>query len=135
MRNLLVSSFWPPFRLPYLSSRDTSASPSTSTSASQPPLDPSFKRMMVYVFVGSRGGQNRVRIVEMLRSEPSNPNKISEKLNLDYKTVQHHLKMLEQNSVLVASSKGSYGAVYFLTPYFERYFDAIRTMWARFGQS
>ena len=133
MRNLLVSSFWSAFRLSFPSSRETSASPSAP--ASQPPLDPSFKRMMVYVFVGSRGGQNRVRIVEMLRSEPSNPNKISEKLNLDYKTVQHHLKMLEQNSVLVASSKGSYGAVYFLTPYFERYFDAIRTMWARFGQS
>ena len=133
MSNLLVSSFWSPFKLPFLSSRYTSASPSAPTS--QPPLDPSFKRMMVYIFVGSRGGQNRVRIVEMLRSEPSNPNRISEKLNLDYKTIQHHLKMLEQNSVLVASSKGSYGAVYFLTPYFERYFDAIRTMWARFGQS
>ena len=90
---------------------------------------------MVYVFVGSRGGQNRVRIVEMLKGEPSNPNRISEKLNLDYKTVQHHIKMLEQNSVVVASSKGAYGAVYFLTPYFEKHFDAIKTMWARFGQS
>ncbi len=98
-------------------------------------LDPSFKRMMVYIFVGTRGGQNRVKIVEMLKGEPANPNKISEKLGLDYKTVQHHLRLLEQNEVIVASAKGSYGAVYFLTPYFEKYFDSIRAMWARFGQS
>ncbi|MDA4124794.1 MAG: winged helix-turn-helix domain-containing protein [Thaumarchaeota archaeon] len=97
--------------------------------------DPSFRRMMVYVFVGSRGGQNRVKIVEMLKGEPANPNKISEKLGLDYKTVQHHIKLLEQNQVIVASSKGTYGAVYFLTPYFEKYFESIRSMWARFGQS
>ncbi len=98
-------------------------------------LDPSFKRMMVYVFVGTRGGQNRARIVELLRTEPTNPNKISEKLSLDYKTVQHHIKLLVENGVIVASSEGTYGAVYFLTPYFEKFFDSVKSMWARFGQS
>jgi DNA-binding transcriptional ArsR family regulator len=98
-------------------------------------LDPSFKRMMVYVFVGTRGGQNRARIVELIRTEPANPNKISEKLGLDYKTVQHHIRLLEENGVIVASSKGTYGAVYFLTPYFEKFFDSVKSMWARFGQS
>ena len=88
---------------------------------------------MVYVFVGTRGGQNRIRIVELLRAEPANPNRISEKLTLDYKTVQHHIKLLEENGVVVSSSKGAYGAVYFLTPYFEKYFDAVKVMWARFG--
>lgn len=106
-----------------------------ATPPAGPQLDPSFKRMMVYVFVGSRGGQNRARIVELLRAEPSNPNKISEKLGLDYKTVQHHIRMLEQNGVIIASSKGSYGAVFFLTQYFERHFDTLRPMWARFGQN
>ena len=98
-------------------------------------LDPSFKRMMVYVFVGTRGGQNRARIVELLRTEPTNPNKISEKLGLDYKTVQHHIKLLEENGVIVASSKETYGAVYFLTPYFEKFFDSVKSMWVRFGQN
>jgi predicted transcriptional regulator len=91
--------------------------------------------MMVYIFVGSRGGPNRARIVEMLKSDPSNSNKVSEKLNLDYKTVQHHIKMLVENNVLVASSEGAYGAVYFLTPYFEKHFDAVKEMWAGFGQN
>ncbi|MDE1853834.1 MAG: winged helix-turn-helix transcriptional regulator [Thaumarchaeota archaeon] len=91
--------------------------------------------MMVYVFVASRGGHNRARITEMVKGEPSNLNKISEKLGLDYKTVQHHVKVLEDNGILVSSTKGAYGAVYFLTPYFEKYFDAVRVMWAKFGQS
>jgi predicted transcriptional regulator len=90
---------------------------------------------MVYLFIGSRGGQNRVRIVESLKGEPSNSNQLSEKLGLDYKTIQHHLKLLEQNGVIVPSAKGSYGAVFFLTPYFERYFDSVREIWAKFGQS
>lgn len=100
-----------------------------------PTLDPSFKRIMVYVFIASRGGRNRARIADLLRSDPSNLNKISEKLSLDYKTVQHHVKVLEENGVIVPSERGSYGAVYFLTPYFEKYFDLIKEMWARFGQS
>ena len=93
-------------------------------------LDPSFKRIMVYVFVASRGGQNRARIVELLKTKPSNPNRIAERLGLDYKTVQHHIRMLEENGVIVSSSKGTYGAVYFLTPYFERSFEKVREMWA-----
>ena len=106
-----------------------------ASGASPATLDPSFKRLMVYVFIGTRGGQNRVRIVEMLKEEPANHNRISERLSLDYKTVQHHVKLLEENGVIVSSSKGTYGAVYFLTPYFERYFDSVKVMWARFGQS
>jgi len=71
----------------------------------------------------------------MLKGEPANLNRISENLNLDYKTVQHHVKVLEENGVLVSNAKGAYGAVYFLTPYFEKYFEAVKTMWAKFGQS
>lgn len=98
-------------------------------------VDPAFKRVMTYIFLGTRGGYNRVRIVELIREAPLNPNQISEKLSLDYKTVQHHIRLLEENGVIVPNAKGAYGAMYFLTPYAEKHFDAIRGMWARFGQS
>ena len=99
------------------------------------PVDPSFKRTMIYLFMGTRGGRNRVKIVEFVRNSPSNSNKISEQLNLDYKTVQHHLRVLGENGVIVTNDKESYGAIYFLTPYFEKYYDLISRMWAEFGQS
>jgi DNA-binding transcriptional ArsR family regulator len=98
-------------------------------------MDPAFRRIMVYIFVGSRGGYNRVRIVELLRTAPMNPNQISEKLGLDYKTVQHHLRLLEENGVIVPNAKGTYGAMFFLTPYAEKHFDSMKGMWAGFGQS
>ncbi len=99
-------------------------------------LDPAFKRIIIFVFIGSRGGHNRVRIVELLREEPMNPNKISERLALDYKTVQHHLRLLEENGMIVSSSpKGTYGAVYFLSPYADKHLEAMRQMWVRFGKS
>jgi DNA-binding transcriptional ArsR family regulator len=107
--------------------------PGASTPSLQ--IDPSFKRIMVYLFIGTRGGQNRAKIVELLHLEPANSNRVSEKLGLDYKTVQHHVKLLEENGVIVSNAKGTYGAMYFLTPYFERYFDSVRTMWAKIGQS
>ncbi|MDG6899065.1 MAG: winged helix-turn-helix transcriptional regulator [Nitrososphaerota archaeon] len=108
---------------------------SSSGGQPSPTLDPAYKRIMVYVFVASRGAQNRVRIAEMLRSEPSNLNRITQRLGLDYKTVQHHVKVLEDNGVVIPSAKGTYGAVYFLTPYFDKHFDLLKEMWARFGQS
>jgi DNA-binding transcriptional ArsR family regulator len=98
-----------------------------------PFLDPSYKRAMVYLFLGTRGGKNRVKIVELVKDQPSNSNRISEKLDLDYKTVRHHLKVLGDNGVLVSNEKDSYGAVYFLTPYFEKHYDLLRRMWAEFG--
>lgn len=113
--------------LPLLSAiRQAGAKPDGQAPAQ---LEPSFKRMMVYLFVGTRGGRNRAKIVEFLSREPSNLNQVSERLSLDYKTVQHHVKLLEENGVVVPSEKGAYGAVYFLTPYFERNFQAIRSMW------
>ena len=84
---------------------------------------------MVYVFIASRGGHNRARITELLKDEPANLNRISEKLNLDYKTVQHHVKVLVENGVLVSNASGTYGAVYFLSPYFEKFFDLVKAMW------
>jgi len=90
---------------------------------------------MVYVFVGTRGGYNRARIVELLKKEPMNAHRISERLELDYKTVQHHLRLLEENQVIVASSpKAAYGAVYFLTPYIEKNLEVLRQMWLNLGK-
>ncbi|HLQ03843.1 MAG TPA: winged helix-turn-helix domain-containing protein [Nitrososphaerales archaeon] len=98
-------------------------------------IDPSFRRAMVYIFVGTRGGFNRARVVELLGVEPMNAHKISERLKLDYKTVQYHLKLLEENQVIVPSSpKAAYGAVYFLTPYVEKHLGVLRQMWPNLGK-
>jgi DNA-binding transcriptional ArsR family regulator len=97
-------------------------------------VDPAYKRVLMYLLVGSKGGNNRVQMIKLLKDEPMNANKIGERLGLDYKTIQHHLKILQENNVVVTNSAGTYGAMYFLTPYLERNISVLEEIWARFGK-
>ena len=64
-----------------------------------------------YVLTGTRGGKNRVRILRALDERPRNANQLAEDLDLDYKTVRHHLGVLMDNDV-VENSGDEYGAIY-----------------------
>lgn len=74
-----------------------------------------------YVLTGTRGGRNRVRLLEALEERPRNANRLAETLELDYKTVRHHLDVLVKNGI-VRSSGDNYGAVYLPT-------DRVRNHW------
>ena len=64
-----------------------------------------------YVLSGTRGGANRARILRALDTRPRNPNQLAEDLDLDYKTIRHHLDVLRDNNVVKKSGDG-YGSVY-----------------------
>jgi DNA-binding transcriptional ArsR family regulator len=99
-----------------------------------PQIDPAFKRVLMYLLVGSKGGPNRLQMISILKDEPMNANRMGERLGLDYKTVQHHLKILTENNVVVTNASGTYGAMYFLTPYLERHLPVVEEIRARFGR-
>ncbi|QIB75826.1 winged helix-turn-helix transcriptional regulator [Halogeometricum borinquense] len=80
-----------------------------------------MEAVLWYVLTGTRGGANRARILRALDSRPRNANQLAEDLDLDYKTVRHHLDVLMENSV-VQSSGDDYGAVYLPT-------DRARANW------
>jgi DNA-binding transcriptional ArsR family regulator len=67
-----------------------------------------------YVLTGTRGGSNRVRILQTLDDRPRNANQLAEELDLDYKTIRHHLDVLVDNDI-VTKSGDDYGAVYLPT--------------------
>ena len=81
--------------------------------------DTNIKRLMWYIFAGMRGGATRIRILELLAKRPSNMNQIKNELSLDYKTVQHHIKLLQENR-LITSEEKKYGTVYFTSQIFEQ---------------
>ncbi len=79
---------------------------------------PETKKLFWFVFVATRGGMNRIRIISYLRNTPSNTHQLAKEIGLDYKAVQHHLKNLEQNN-LVTKVGNNYGATYFPSILFE----------------
>jgi len=70
------------------------------------------------IFVGSRGGTNRIRIMSALRKRPRNRNQLATELGIDYKNIQHHIKILEENN-LVQKIGNPYGVTYCVSALFE----------------
>lgn len=77
-----------------------------------------------YVLTGTRGGKNRVRLLRALAERPRNANQLAEDLDLDYKTVRHHLDVLMDNGV-VENSGDDYGAVYLPTGQVRQHWDTV----------
>lgn len=73
-------------------------------------------RTLVYLFLGTRGGRTRFAIARTLSVEPLNTNQLAHRLLLDYKTVQHHLRLLESYDIVVSAPPGAYGALHYLAP-------------------
>jgi DNA-binding transcriptional ArsR family regulator len=80
--------------------------------------DPNAKRLLWYVFAGSKGGDNRIKIIDLLKERPYNINQLAEALGLDYKAIQHHIIVLEKNN-LVGKIGEKYGILYFISNYLE----------------
>ena len=80
--------------------------------------DPYAKRLLWFVFTGSRGGLNRFRIVSKIKETPLNINQLAKELGLDYKAIQHHIIILEKNNLITKMGE-KYGVTYFISPLLE----------------
>ena len=65
--------------------------------------------LFLYLFVNSRGGPSRLKIVSLLRRRHLNANQLSIELGMDYKSISHNLDVLKKNN-LVDKSDARYGA-------------------------
>jgi len=76
------------------------------------------------LFVSSRGAATRIRIMSAIRKRPSNRNQLSITLGIDYKGIQHHIKILEENN-LVKKIGNHYGRMYYVSTLFENSEDVF----------
>jgi len=74
----------------------------------------SLKYLLGWLIAGTRGGPTRAKIIEALKETPQNANQLATSLKMDYKTMRHHLQVLEKNKI-VTSVGDRYGATYFLS--------------------
>lgn len=80
--------------------------------------DSDAKRLLWFVFSGSRGGLNRLKIISRIKDNPSNINQLAKEMNLDYKAIQHHIRVLEKNN-LISKVGEKYGVAYFVSTFLE----------------
>jgi DNA-binding transcriptional ArsR family regulator len=86
--------------------------------------DREAKRLLWYLFAGSRGGENRIKIIDLIKEQPHNINQLAEALGVDYKAVQHHIGVLEKNNMITRIGE-KYGVLYFISNYLEANIEAF----------
>ncbi len=91
--------------------------------------DPDAKRVLWFLFAGSRGGENRIRIIDLLKKRPYNINQIADALGVDYKLVQHHIGVLERNNMVTKAGE-KYAVIYFISNYLEANIEAFNEIQA-----
>jgi len=75
-------------------------------------MSPGFRSLMWYLLFGTRGGPNRRRLLEELVRSPANAHQLSESVGLDYRTVRHHLRILERNGAVTRPVGDAYATPY-----------------------
>jgi len=78
---------------------------------------PETKKLFWFLFVGSKGSDSRIRIMSVLRKTPANTNQLSTELGMDYKSIQHHIKILKENYLVKHVGK-KYARTYLVSLFF-----------------
>jgi DNA-binding transcriptional ArsR family regulator len=86
--------------------------------------DKQTRKLLLYLFTSTRGGFTRLRIIIRLLEESYNTHQLAQKLDLDYKAVQHHMKVLEKNN-MVSKIGEKYGAIFHLSNFLEMNINAL----------
>ncbi len=90
---------------------------SRSVSTQRKP-DKQTRKLLLYLFTSTRGGLTRLRIIIHLLDQPYNTHQLAKVLDLDYKAVQHHMKVLQKNN-MVSKVGEKYGAIFHLSNFLE----------------
>jgi DNA-binding transcriptional ArsR family regulator len=93
----------------------------------------SLKYLLGWLIAGTRGGPTRAKMIEALKEAPQNANQLATLLKMDYKTMRHHLEVLEKNKI-ITSVGDRYGATYFLTQTMEDNYILFEEIMKRIGK-
>ena len=92
-----------------------------------------MKKILWWLIAGTKGGVNRARIILELHERPYNAHQLAEKLDLDYKTVRHHIKVMEDNQIITSTGE-KYGTMYFLSPQMDENYKLFEDIWNKLGK-
>ena len=92
-----------------------------------------FEKVLYWLIANSLCGLNRGRIIKDLFSKPQNANELCKNLDLEYKTIRYHLKVLKENNIIVSVGEG-YGKTYFPSDDLEEKKAYFVEIWDKIGR-
>jgi DNA-binding transcriptional ArsR family regulator len=102
-------------------------------SASARPL----RYLLGWLIAGTRGGVTRAKMIEILKETPQNANQLANLLEMDYRTIRHHVEVLEKNRIITSAGEG-YGKTYFLSPVMEENYvlfeEIVNKIWKKYNR-
>ncbi len=69
-------------------------------------------------------------LLKNLIDRPYNANQLAETMDMDYKTIRHHLDVLIKNGVITMEGD-KYGAMYFISKTMEANLDEFNQIWEK----
>lgn len=92
-----------------------------------------FERLLWWLFAGSAGAKTRSEVLRAVREQPRNAQQLSLALGLDYTTIRHHLRVMQENRIVVTEGD-SYGKVYFVSDNMEAHWSALEAILEKIRQ-
>jgi DNA-binding transcriptional ArsR family regulator len=93
-----------------------------------------LRYLLGWLIAGTRGGATRAKIIQILKDTPQNANQLATQLKMDYRTIRHHLDVLEKNKLITTVGEG-YGITYFLSTAMEENYslfeEILNRMWKK----
>jgi DNA-binding transcriptional ArsR family regulator len=93
----------------------------------------SLKYLLGWLIAGTRGGPTRAKIIVSLKETPQNANQLATLLKMDYKTMRHHIEVLEKNR-MITSVGDRYGETYFLSQTLEDNYVLFEEIVSKIGK-
>ena len=93
-----------------------------------------LRYLLGWLIAGTRGGATRAKMIEILKDTPQNANQLANLLGMDYRTIRHHIEVLEKNRIITSAGEG-YGKTYFLSPAMEKNYvlfeEIMKKIWKK----
>jgi len=89
--------------------------------------DPSIDHEILWILVGSKGGQTRARILKILSEKPMNAHQLAETLELNYHTITYNVNVLIKNRLIEVEGP-HYGQTYTPSKIFTSNINAFKKL-------
>jgi DNA-binding transcriptional ArsR family regulator len=72
-------------------------------------------------------------MLNLLIDRPYNANQLAEAMDMDYKTIRHHLEVLTKNGVITMEGD-KYGVMYFISKTMEANLNEFHQIWEKINK-